>query len=81
MIGMATAMAVAMGSLFGFLSLLAILVFLWKVYSRGGSTGLTAASHAIRDARQLILPARSSPGRRVKPSTLRPVMWTRKRGL
>ncbi|QXV63554.1 hypothetical protein CVV72_41060 (plasmid) [Amycolatopsis sp. TNS106] len=35
----------------GLLSLLATLVFLWKVYKRGGRQDLTAAASALRRAR------------------------------
>lgn len=38
-------------ALIGFLSLLATLVFLWKVYKHGGRRDLTAAAQALRDAR------------------------------
>ncbi len=40
-------------SLFSFLSLLATLVFLWKVYKRGGRSDLTAAARALHEARRL----------------------------
>ncbi|MET8854496.1 hypothetical protein [Amycolatopsis sp. NPDC004625] len=39
-------------SLFSFLSLLATLVFLWKVYKHGGRGDLTAAARALRDVRR-----------------------------
>jgi hypothetical protein len=48
---------------FGFLSLLAILTFLWKVYDRGGRADLSAASRAIRDARQ----RQAAPSRHTTP--------------
>lgn len=52
MIELTTTALVVMGtSLIGFLSLVAVLVFLWKVYKRGGRQDLTAAAHALRDAR------------------------------
>src|SRR5258707_523873 len=51
MIGTAAMIAVAIGSVSGFLSLLAILGFLWKVYDRGGRADLSAASRATRDVR------------------------------
>ncbi len=38
-------------ALIGFLSRLARLVFLWKVYKRGGRRDLTAAAQALQDAR------------------------------
>jgi hypothetical protein len=46
-----TVMAVAATGLFGFLSLLVIVVFLWKVYKRGGRGDLTAAARALRESR------------------------------
>ncbi|OXM59761.1 hypothetical protein [Amycolatopsis vastitatis] len=39
-------------SLFSFLSLLATLVFLWKVYQHGGRNDLTAAARALHEARR-----------------------------
>jgi len=51
-----TAIVVAATSGFGFLSLLARLVFLWKVYKRGGRYDLTAAARALREARPRRLP-------------------------
>lgn len=52
MIELTTTAIVVMGtSLIGFLSLVAVLVFLWKVYKRGGRQDLTAAARALRDAR------------------------------
>jgi len=52
-----TAVVVMATSLIGFLSLLAVLVFLWKVYKRGGRHDLTAAARALRDARPHRLPS------------------------
>ncbi|WP_328647391.1 hypothetical protein OHS58_05745 [Amycolatopsis sp. NBC_00348] len=51
MTGMTTIIVVAT-SLFSFLSLLAVLVFLWKVYKHGGRGDLTAAAQALRDVRR-----------------------------
>lgn len=68
-----TAIVVLGTSLIGLLSLIAVLVFLWKVYKRGGRRDLTAAARALHDAR----PARllgvvdrqaSRRGRRTAPA-------------
>jgi hypothetical protein len=72
MIGTAAMIAVAIGSVFGFLSLLAILVFLWKVYDRGGRADLNAASRAIRDARQRQLSVPATRRRHRPPRAPRP---------
>lgn len=47
----------------GFLSLLATLVFLWKVYKRGGRHDLTAAARALRETRRLAIPPLPNTGR------------------
>ncbi|MFF1614160.1 hypothetical protein ACFVYA_40890 [Amycolatopsis sp. NPDC058278] len=47
-----TTIIVVATSLFSFLSLLAVLVFLWKVYKHGGRGDLTAAAQALRDVRR-----------------------------
>lgn len=67
-----TAVVVMATSLIGFLSLLITLVFLWKVYKRGGRHDLTAAARALRDARPLRLPrsaARPTPPARQRAPT------------
>ncbi|UMP07238.1 hypothetical protein [Amycolatopsis sp. EV170708-02-1] len=46
------AIAVAATSGCGLLGLLATLVFLWKIYKRGGRQDLAAAARALRDARR-----------------------------
>lgn len=49
---LATATALVLATaLVGFFSLVATLVFLWKVYKHGGHHDLTAAAKALRDAR------------------------------
>jgi hypothetical protein len=48
---MATVIAVVATGLFGFLSLLVTVVFLWKVYKHGGRGDLTAAARALRESR------------------------------
>jgi len=40
------------GSVCALIALISVLVFLWKVYDRGGRTDLAAAARAVRDARQ-----------------------------
>ncbi|RJQ87483.1 hypothetical protein [Amycolatopsis panacis] len=71
MIELATITTVAT-SLFAFLSLMATLVFLWKVYNRGGPDHLKAAARALRDSRPHRLPGISSglrcPRRRRSPA-------------
>jgi len=55
----------AVGSVCALIALISVLVFLWKVYDRGGRTDLTAAARAVRDAREWpwIAPTR----RRISP--------------
>lgn len=73
-----TAVVVMATSLIGFLSLLITLVFLWKVYKRGGRQDLTAAARALRDARphrllgtatRLTRPTQPQPSTRVTTPT------------
>lgn len=67
-----TAVVVMATSLIGFLSLLITLVFLWKVYKRGGRHDLTAAARALRDTRSHRLPgtaARLTPPARRRRQT------------
>ncbi|WP_410595493.1 hypothetical protein [Amycolatopsis sp. lyj-23] len=45
-----TAIVVAATCALGVLRLLLTLLFLWKVYTRGGRQDLTAAARALRDA-------------------------------
>jgi hypothetical protein len=45
----ATALVLAT-AMVGFLSLVATLLFLWKVYKHGGRNDLTAAAKALQDA-------------------------------
>ena len=64
-----TAAVVLAAGLIGVLGLTITLVFLWKVYDRGGRDDLQAAARALRDARQHHLhdviagfgPARNNP--------------------
>ncbi len=48
-------------ALIGFLRLLATLVFLWKVYKRGGRRDLTAAAQTLREARHRPMTTNASP--------------------
>jgi hypothetical protein len=68
-IELTTTTAIAIASLTGFLSLLATLVFLWKVYKRGGRQDLTAAGRALRDARTYRLPNSGTPLTRPRTRT------------
>jgi len=48
----AISVAFAVGSVCTLIALISVLVFLWKVYDRGGGTDLAAAARAVRDARE-----------------------------
>jgi hypothetical protein len=64
-----TVVGVTATSLIGFLSLLITLVFLWKVYKRGGRHDLTAAARALRDARRPPAPrARRRTATSIRPA-------------
>ncbi|MDQ3150801.1 MAG: hypothetical protein M3R63_03450 [Actinomycetota bacterium] len=48
---MAVSVAFAVGSVCALIALISVLVFLWKIYDRGGRTDLAVAARAVRDAR------------------------------